>query len=314
MMTIFTPTYNRINTLPRVYKSLLNQSDKNFIWLIVDDGSTDGTKNLISEWIKDARLKIRYYFKDNGGKHTAMKLAYEQADTKYFLAIDSDDELTPDAVKIFYEEWERIIDSGDENNFAEVSALTYSVDGNLIGNFIFPEGTDYIDSYWHEMVLKYKNNNENVVCWDLGKLKECVIIPDKFWLSDRVNLFGEFVLWARIGRKYKTRYINRQLRIYHFDTSNSILRNNDSTISHYNNLVEQKFFLDENLDFFFWNPRYFFNLTLKFIISGIELRRSCLELLKVTETTKLRLAYIIFLPIGFLAFVYFKHIKRRFWF
>ncbi len=268
MMTIFTPTYNRIHTLGRVYESLLRQSDKSFIWLIIDDGSTDGTKNLINIWIKEARLSIKYHYKENGGKHSAMKLAYELADTKYLIAIDSDDELTPDTVEVFNKEWEKIEDSGFENIFAEIAALTYSSDGNLIGDFKFPKGVDYIDSFWHEMVLKCRNNNEHIVCWDLEKLRDCVNIPDVFWLSDKVNLFGELILWARIGRRYKTRYINKPLRIYHVDATNSILRNNDAIRNHYNNLVGQKYFLDENLNYFFWNPKYFFNLILKFIISS----------------------------------------------
>ncbi len=78
-------------------------------------------------------------------------------------------------------------------------------------------------------------------------------------------------MWARIGLIYKTRYLNKSLRIYHYDGGISLLRIPDKTQGHYNNLVGNKYFLDENLNHFFWNPKYFFNLILKFIISGIEL-------------------------------------------
>lgn len=125
-ITIFTPTYNREKTLPRVYDSLLNQTDKRFIWLIIDDGSTDNTKELVNRWIKENKLEIEYHFKENGGKHTAIRLAYQLADAKYLLGIDSDDELTPIAVEIFRKEWKKLEDAGLEDQFAEISALTHT--------------------------------------------------------------------------------------------------------------------------------------------------------------------------------------------
>jgi len=290
------------------------QTNRDFVWLIIDDGSTDNTWEIISRWIKENEIRIEYHYKRNGGKHTAMKLAYSLVKSKYLIAIDSDDELTTAAVETFHKEWENLERQNLQDQFAEVAALTLSIDQKLIGNFSFPEKTDYIDSFWHEMVLKFKNNNEHIICWNLEKLKECVKIPEDFWLSDKVSFFGEGILWARIGRKYKTRYINKALRIYHFDGGDSLMRITDKSKGHYNNLVSRKYFLDENLDHFFWNPPYFFNLILKFTISGIELKRSPFELIKVMETNRFRIAYIIFLPIGTVAFLYFRYIKRGFWF
>lgn len=312
--TVFTPTYNRVNTLPRVYNSLLNQTYKEFVWLIIDDGSTDNTKKLIQEWINEKKLLIEYHYKENGGKHTAMRWAYQLAKTKYLVAIDSDDELNPDAVDTFKKEWEKIEDAGLENQFAEIAGLTHSLSGQLIGDFSFPVDKVYIDSRWHEMVLKYRNNNEHVVCWNLEKLRECVSIPEQFWLSDKANFFGEGTLWAKIGRSYKTRYINKSLRIYHFDGGDSLMRIQDKTKGHYNNLVGTKYFLDENLDYFLWNPKYFFNLVLKFIISGIELKFSPFSMLKEIKTIRFKMAYLFCWPLGYMAWIYFKHVKRQFWF
>ena len=313
-ITVFTPTYNRSNTLERVYKSLLAQTNQYFVWLIIDDGSTDNTKELVDKWIAEDNLKIEYHYKVNGGKHTAMRQAYQLTKTKYLLAIDSDDELSQDAVEVFLNEWKEIEKSGLENQFAEVSGLTYSNEGKLIGNFVFPSGDKYIDSNWHEMVLKFQNNNEHVVCWNLEKLRECVHIPEEFWLSDKVNFFGEGTLWARIGRKYKTRYINKKLRIYHYDGGDSLMRIHDKTKGHYNNLVGNMYFLDENLDYFFWNPKYFIHLILKFIISGIELGISSGYILRNMHTFRFRLAYCLFYPAGLGLWFYFKKIRKQFWF
>ncbi len=312
--TVFTPTYNRASTLPRVYNSLLNQTLKDFVWLIIDDGSTDNTRELVKRWIDEKNLLIEYHYKENGGKHSAMRLAWNLAKTKYLIGIDSDDELTYDAVETFNHEWGKIEFLGIENEFAEVSGLTHSKEGKLIGNFHFPSQTPFIDSFWHEMVLKYKNYNEQCPCRNLEKLKECVSIPEVFWLSDKISFLSEGTFWARIGRKYKTRYINKGVRIYHYDASESLLRIKDKKKGHYNNLVGTKFFLDENLDYFLWDPKFFINPLLKLIVSGIELNIKPKHLLSNINSLRLKLFYVTFFPLGVLAWVYFKHIKKRFWF
>ena len=66
-LTVFTPTYNRKHLLPRLYESLKNQTDQNFIWLVIDDGSTDGTEELIKQWQKDRIIEILYFYKKNEG-------------------------------------------------------------------------------------------------------------------------------------------------------------------------------------------------------------------------------------------------------
>ncbi len=98
-LTIFTPTFNRANLLPRLYESLCAQSLEIFEWLIIDDGSTDGTESLIQEIIAENRILIRYMKKPNGGKHTAHNLAIQKARGEFFFCVDSDDWLPADAVK-----------------------------------------------------------------------------------------------------------------------------------------------------------------------------------------------------------------------
>ena len=91
-LTVFTPAYNRAHTLPRTYESLVKQDCKNFIWLIVDDGSTDQTEALVRKWqTENSGFEIRYIYKPNGGMHTAHNTAYENIDTELNICIDSDD-------------------------------------------------------------------------------------------------------------------------------------------------------------------------------------------------------------------------------
>lgn len=105
-LTIFTPTFNREKLLERAYDSLKAQSNQNFAWLIVDDGSTDGTERAISGWIRENAIEIRYVKKENGGKHTAYNLACQTADSELLMvSLDSDDILTRDAVEIVLDAW-----------------------------------------------------------------------------------------------------------------------------------------------------------------------------------------------------------------
>ena len=136
LLTVFTPAYNRAYSLPRTYESLCCQSCKDFIWLIVDDGSTDHTKELVKEWQEqDNGFEIRYLYKENGGMHTAHNTAYEHIDTELNVCIDSDDMLAEDAVRKILNKWEEVRDRG----YAGIIGLDADFDGHVVGNR-FPDG------------------------------------------------------------------------------------------------------------------------------------------------------------------------------
>lgn len=98
-ITIFTPTYNRAHTLPRLYQSLCEQDTRDFVWLVIDDGSTDGTESLVAVWKNDNIIEISYFRQDNGGKMRAHNRGVELCETELFVCIDSDDYLNgPKAV------------------------------------------------------------------------------------------------------------------------------------------------------------------------------------------------------------------------
>lgn len=102
LLTIFTPTYNRAHTLPRLYESLQKQTLFDFEWLVVDDGSSDGTQKLFEKWLnEDNKFSIRYYSVENGGKNRAINKGLLSAHGEYFLILDSDDMLTSDAVEFY---------------------------------------------------------------------------------------------------------------------------------------------------------------------------------------------------------------------
>lgn len=137
ILTVFTPTYNRAYSLPRTYNSLNNQTCKDFIWLIVDDGSADNTKELVDQWIKeDNGFEIQYIYKGNGGMHTAHNTAYANIRTEINTCIDSDDAMPEDAVEKILNHWEKVKDKGYAGIIALDADITF---GKVIGKG-FPEG------------------------------------------------------------------------------------------------------------------------------------------------------------------------------
>ena len=135
-LTVFTPAYNRAHTLPRTYESLRRQSCKKFIWLIVDDGSTDQTEELVREWQQaDNGFEIRYLYKENGGMHTAHNTAYANIDTELNVCIDSDDAMGDDAVRKILNKWAQV----QEQGYAGIMGLDADFEGNVIGKG-FPAG------------------------------------------------------------------------------------------------------------------------------------------------------------------------------
>ena len=138
LLTIFTPTYNRSHTLLRTYASLQAQSCKDFIWLVVDDGSTDNTSDLVKKWQQeDCGFEIRYLYKSNGGMHSAHNAAYAHVDTVLCMAIDSDDTLAENAVDVIAAKWEAI--KNDERYAGMIGLDADMSTGSVIGT-AFPEG------------------------------------------------------------------------------------------------------------------------------------------------------------------------------
>ncbi len=131
LVTIFTPTYNRAHILHRCYKSLCGQTSYNFKWLIVDDGSTDGTEELVKRWIaQEKRFAIEYHYKENGGLHTAYNMAMEYVDTEVFTCMESDDMFTSDAVSIIEHRWPKV----RNNNCVGFIALCKDMNNEIIGS------------------------------------------------------------------------------------------------------------------------------------------------------------------------------------
>jgi glycosyltransferase involved in cell wall biosynthesis len=130
-LTIFTPTYNRAYILNQCYQSLVRQSSNDFIWLIIDDGSTDNTKELVNGWINEDKIKIRYHFQENQGMHGAHNTAYSLINTELNVCIDSDDYMPDDAVYNILKFWKT---ANKNTKIAGIIGLDSYKDGGIVGS------------------------------------------------------------------------------------------------------------------------------------------------------------------------------------
>ena len=207
MITVFTPTYNRGNLLNRLYQSLCQQTHNDFEWIIVDDGSTDETQNIVSSLIikhnniQDS-FSIRFFKKNNGGKHTAINLGVKYAEGELFFIADSDDFLPKDSLQIVHEEWSQI---KHDDTFLGVCGIDADLNGKIIGSGL---SKDYIDCHAWDLSPVYKVT---------GDLKE-VFRTDVLRLFPFPEIKGEkfcpeVLVWFRMARKYKMRFLNRIIYI-----------------------------------------------------------------------------------------------------
>lgn len=195
-----TPTYNRAHTIEHVYESLLAQTFGDFEWIIVDDGSTDGTRDLVSSW--KPGFPIRYVWKANGGKHTAMNLGVSLANGEFVLFADSDDRFKAQTLERFDYHWRRI---PDPSKFANLSCLCCSPDGSVVGR---PYPSDCIDAFRYADQLRYRSAER----WGINRTDVLRKFP---WPEPEGERFvPEGLVWNRIARQYAARFVNEALRIY----------------------------------------------------------------------------------------------------
>lgn len=145
MITILTPVYNRSTLMKRLYRSLCEQTNKNFEWLIIDDGSTDDLQLCVDEWIKtESGFIIRYYYQENGGKHRAWNNGVKMAKGDYIFVVDSDDYITEQTIETVYG-WITQID--EDKRYAGVSGCKgYLCDGKVTIYGAYPSDMDYVDA------------------------------------------------------------------------------------------------------------------------------------------------------------------------
>jgi glycosyltransferase involved in cell wall biosynthesis len=204
LFTVFTPTFNRAHTLPRVFESLRRQTFVDFEWLVVDDGSTDGTADAVAGWQSNGSFEVRYLWQPNRGKHAATNVGLAHARGKWFASIDSDDELTPRALEAFDKAWS-LVPSDDRARTAGVWGHCMDESGRTVGD-LFPQEPG--PRSYSEMRFRYHVTGEK---WAVHRLD----VLRKFPYPDvNGNYVPEALIYMMIDQQYESVFVNETVRVY----------------------------------------------------------------------------------------------------
>ena len=193
LITIITPTYNRCEKLNFLYNSLLKQTSKNFIWMIIDDGSVDETSDQINK-----NIEIEYFKKDNGGKHTALNLAFKNLRTELAFIVDSDDVLVENAIETIENDWKKY------NNKSNICGLVYKK-----GNY---NGISISDDFKNEEFEENYNSyiiNKNIKGDKAEVFKSNILSKYSFPVYPGEKFIGEGVIWSKIAHDYNMIFFDK---------------------------------------------------------------------------------------------------------
>ncbi len=253
MLTILTPAYTRKDGIERLYRSLLRQTNKNFEWLIIDDGSTDDTGEYVNS-ILESEICIKYVYKENGGKHTALNVGITQIQTQMTFIVDSDDYLTEDAVEVIYNYYTKY---RNEENISGFAFLRRFPDGSINGKEFHHD--EWITSYIDSRINSGDTNSDKAEVYFTKCLKE---FP--FPEYPKEKFLGEDIVWCRMARKYKMVHINKAIYVgsYQDDglTKNRRLHNINSPLGCMNRSAE---FLEKDI-----NIKYRLKNGIQYVIYG----------------------------------------------
>lgn len=212
LLTIFTPTYNRENYLKELYNSLVEQKDKRFEWIIIDDSSTDDTDAVVKSFlVQNSEFEIIYKKQPHGGKHRAINEAVKIARGEFFFIVDSDDKLTSNAVEYIYN-WVETIE--EDNHFCGVAGLKISPKGNIWGGNPTVTENGYVDATSLERT-QYELLGDKAEVY-----RTQTLLQYPFPEFEGEYFVTEAVVWDAIAADgYKIRWFNKAIYVcdYHED-------------------------------------------------------------------------------------------------
>ncbi len=212
LFTVLTPTYNRAHTLHRVYVSLCEQTFQDFEWIVVDDGSTDDTRQRVEAWQQQASFPIRYVWQTNQHKKAAFNRGVGESRGELLVALDSDDSLDVNALDTMARVW-ATIPTQDRNKYVAITGLCARPDGSIVGDMF---ARDEIDATAIDMSFKYHVAGEKFGCMRVDVLRQ---FPFR---EDVPGFVPESLVWRAMARAgYLTRFVNQVFRVYE-DSADSL--------------------------------------------------------------------------------------------
>lgn len=301
LISVITCTYNRANTLPKAYESLCRQTFKDFEWIVSDDGSTDNTQELVKKWKKESKLKIVYLYQKNNGKHIAANAARAVAKGYFDIGLDSDDFMREDALEVFMEAWNSI-PKEKWNEFYAVKARCFDPEsGKPIGKEI-PGGR----LICHYLDAKYKFKIQDEM-WSMSRLEVTKEFPYPDIRGGRENgglrFYPEGIGQDLASRKYKIMLINEALRGYTTNVSSSLMGRGAKYDRSRENIFMWTHIINDNLDYFIYDPTNFFKALAGISMDCIFLKKSYREMMKMMNGFGRKLLVSLFIPVGILCYI-----------
>ena len=300
--TVFTATHNRKELLPRLYLSLQKQTYPNFEWLVMDDGSTDGTEEIIKQWQDEKKINIVYHWQKNQGKHIAINSLTQIANGELCVIIDSDDELLPNSLERLKFHWD-YFSLYEKETVAGISCTIQNQYGKLIGNK-FPKDYQIMDMVGMGLV--------NRVIGDKGVMLQIKALK-MYRFPENLNNFvvGEGALWSQMAKDWKMCFINETLVTAWVEGRSDSLSLLSTKIKNYpGTLYSHECFLNYNMRFFFNRPKLFFGEATRYtrlsFHLGINLKTQFLKI----KPFSAKVLWIIFIPLGFLFFIKDKYTHK----
>ena len=303
--TVFTPTYNRAHTLHRVFESLCAQTFCNFEWLVVDDGSTDNTPELVVEWMKIARFPIRYFRQANSGRHIADNLAVQEAHGELLAGVDSDDALMPNALERIWRLWHEI-PASKRSHFLGIVGHCCDQRGKLIGH-MFPASP--FDTNYREFVFTHRRFGGQK--WDATRsdIARQYLAPE----IAGTNYIPEAVAGFQAARTYKIRCVNEIFRIYYVDD-----RHTGATLTNRRNVAKSApgriyyylWLLNHEMEYFRRAPAPFIKAAAMLPVVARYVRRPLRDVWREVEGWRAKLLVFAALPLSVLLGVYLKLRKQ----
>lgn len=296
LLSIFTPTYNRLKTLQRTYESIKNLNSNflflgrnvDFEWLIVDDGSSDQTDVAVKAWCDECDFSISYYWQRNQGKHVAMNFAVSKAQGVFFMTLDSDDCILPNALEVFFNAWASI---QDKKSFCCVSARCVDSKGNIVGKSL---PSSPLDISFTKLRMVLGNNGELL---DMYRTEVLRAYPFPQY-DERMRFCPEAIVWFEMAKKYKMHILDVPVRIYYYDADTSLIKthNISRSVSTYYLWL---YMVNELSHFIFSNPKEILKAYIGITRDGLTVGYKFPKMMSEINSFVKKIGVALLMPIGY---------------
>jgi glycosyltransferase involved in cell wall biosynthesis len=291
--TVVTATHNESQTLHRVFESLVAQTDQDFEWLIVDNGSTDNTRQLVEQWRRSAPFYICYLYQGDRSQAPAFNLAIKEAQGEFLIYLGAEDACIPTALERLRYHW-NTIPLEARSRFSGIHCHCQDVRGNLIGS-MFPAHP--LDATAAEMRYRHKVTGEK---WGMQRTDVLRQFAFSEPLEGNVGFLPESIVRSKLMQHYSARYVNECLRIYYEECAAAHLTKVKPRINPIELNLLSRSTLECDLDYFWWSPLVFFIAAVNYSRSHFQLKTPLWKQWVELESGWGRGLWLALLPIGFL--------------